>query len=330
MFWRQRSKQLWLNVGDKNSRYFHKAASHRRRTNFIHRLQNEDGQWVDWESGLAGLMERYFNNIFRATESNGQEVVQCVPNKITEAQNAKLLAAVTEEEVKVALFQMDPDKAPGPDGMSPVFFQKHWKIVGKDIASMVREFFISGSLNEELNVTNIVLIPKKKSPAVMGDLRPISLCNVIVKIITKVIANRLKKTLDWVISENQSAFMSGRLISDNVMVAYEIMHFLKRKRRGRDTHMAIKIDMSKAYDRIEWSYLKAILSKLGYDQWWIHLISQCVCTVSYNILHDSRDIGPILPSRGLRQGDPLSPYLFILCAEGLSALIAKYEREKWI
>lgn len=148
--------------------------------------------------------------------------------------------------MKIALFQMDPDKAPGPDGMTPTFFQKHWKIVGRDIVCMVRDFFATGILHSELNVTNVVLIPKKKNPSVIKDLRPVSLCNVVVKIIIKVLANRLKR-----ISDNQSAFMNGRLISDNVMVSYEIMHFFKRKRRGNDTHMAIKLDMSKAYDRIE-------------------------------------------------------------------------------
>lgn len=179
-------------------------------------------------------------------------------------------------------------------------------------------------------MTNVVLIPKKKCPDVVGDLRPISLCNVLVKIVTKVIANRLKGILDQVISENQSAFMSGRLISDNVMIAYEVMHMLKRKRREREAYMALKLDMSKAYDRIEWGYLKAILIKMGFDERWVHLILQCVTTVSYTIVHARREVGPIVPTRGLRQGDPLSPYLFILCAEGLSAMLHQFERRKLI
>lgn len=102
-----------------------------------------------------------------------------------------------------------------------------------------------------LNDTNVVLIPKKKSPITMGDLRPISLCNVLVKIITKVLANRMKTMLDGVVAENQSAFIPGRLIKDNIMVGYEMIHYLKRKRRGKKGFMALKIDMSKVYDRIE-------------------------------------------------------------------------------
>lgn len=243
-------------------------------------------------------------------------------------QNEELLKPVEDGEVKTALFQMQPDKAPGPDGMTPAFFQKHWKIVGKDVVQMVRNFFASGEISSELNATNIVLISKKKGPTMMSELRPISLCNVLVKIITKVLANRLKKTLDSVVSENQSAFMSGRLISDNIMVSYEVMHYLKRKRRGKEGYMALKLDMSKAYDRIEWDYLRAVLSQMGYDSWWIHLMMKCVCSVSYHVTHANREIGPIFPRRGIRQGDPLSPYLFILCAECLTALLRKYEHNK--
>lgn len=166
-------------------------------------------------------MSEYFSKLFTANEVDWQEVIDYIPTTMTTSQNEELLQPITEEEVKRALFQMNPDKAPRPDGMTPGFYQQYWKIVGQDILKLVRNFFSSGVLLDDLNATNIVLIPKKKCPMIVGDLRPISLCNLVVKIITKVIANCLKGTLDQVISENQSAFLSGRLISDNVMIAYE-------------------------------------------------------------------------------------------------------------
>lgn len=147
---------------------------------------------------------------------------------------------------------------------------------------------------------------------------------------TKVMANRMKGLLDVVVSGTQSAFLSDRLISDNIMISYEIMHYLKRKKYGKDGYMALKIDMCKAYDRIEWQFLRAILRKVGFCEWWTHLLLQCVTTVSYSIIHGEYEMGPINPTRGLIQGDPFSPYLFITCAEGLSALISHYETKQWI
>lgn len=164
----------------------------------------------------------------------------------------------------------------------------------------------------------------------MGDLRPIALCNVIMKVITKVMANRMKNMLDSVISDTQSAIVPGRLISDNIMVAFEVTHYLKGKKIGKNGFMALKLDMSKAYDRIEWDFLKAIMLRMGFSRWWVHLILRCVSIVSYHIVHGEHEIGPIKPSQGIRQGDPISPYLFIICAEGLSSLLKRYEAKQWL
>ncbi|XP_042983207.1 uncharacterized protein LOC122312617 [Carya illinoinensis] len=179
----------------------------------------------------------------------------------------------------------------------------------------------SGSFPSSLNHTYLTLIPKTKCPAVVADYQPISLCNVVYKLIFKVIANRLKKVLPFIIGDSQSAFALGRLITDNVLIAYELIHFLKHKKRGNQGYMSLKLDMSKAYDRVEWCFLRKVMEMLGFESGFISLVMYCVQTVSFSVLVNGEPKGPIFPSRGLRQGDPLSLYLFLFCTEGLSCLL---------
>ena len=148
----------------------------------------------------------------------------------------------------------------------------------------------------------------------------------IYKIISKVLGNRLKRIVAIVIDESQSAFVPGRLITNNVLVALETMYCIDQRKKGKEALMAIKIDMSKAYDRVEWVYLEAMIRSMGFHDKWISLIMMCVTTVSYSVLINGDPKGKITPSRGLRQGDPISPYLFLICAEGLSAMLKKEER----
>ncbi|KAL8122999.1 hypothetical protein AgCh_011101 [Apium graveolens] len=221
-----------------------------------------------------------------------------VVKKISDEQDKELVMPVTREEVKNAAFSMHPDKSPGIDGELP---QAANKIV-------------------------VCLIPKIKNPQKVTDLRPISLCNVLIRIVSKVLANRLKECLPVLISDSQSAFIENRLLTDNALLAFELNYYIRRKRQGKNGVVGFKIDVSKAYDRLEWHFLEAMMQKFGFNSVWIDRVMKCVITVSYSFVQDGEIFGDVQPQRGIRQGDPMSPYLYILCAEGLSSMIRRHEQ----
>jgi hypothetical protein len=322
--WRQRSRTSWLKDGDRNTRYFHGQASQRRRRNRITSLRNNDGEWMDTKDEVVNTLIGYYESIFQSSHpSLIEEAVAHVPQVVSSSMNERLTRAFTEVEVEDALKQMAPLKALGPDGLPPLFYQKFWPVVGPDVTRGVLSCLNSGQLLTSINHTFITLIPKVKNPERVTKFRPISLCNVIYKLVSKVIANRLKTILPHLISDSQSAFIPGRLITDNVLVAFETLHHMHTTKMGKDGAMALKLDMSKAYDRVEWAYLESIMRKMGFHPQWVSIIMQCISTVSYSLLVNGEPHGYIKPTRGLRQGDPLSPYLFLLCAEGFHFLISQ-------
>ena len=269
----------------------------------------------------------YFEKIYSTEHPSEYEVnVEDVESCITPEMNKSLLESFRAEEIRCAINQMHPKKSRGPDGMSILFYQKYWDVVGPFVTKSVLQILNSSSLPCVLNETYICLIPKVQCPQKVTEFRPISLCNVIYKIVSKVLANRLKRILPKVIGEAQSAFVPGRQISDNVVVAFETMHSIKMKKKGKKGLMAVKLDMSKAYDRVEWKYLEGVMKRMSFQEKWIQLSMMCVKTVSYLVLINGEPKGRIIPTRGLRQGDPISPYLFLLCMEGLSALLQKEVR----
>ncbi|KAL0444001.1 UNVERIFIED_CONTAM: LINE-1 retrotransposable element O protein [Sesamum latifolium] len=307
IFWKQRSKDLWLKEGDRNTYFFHAKASHRYQINSIRKLQHRDGMWAESGEEVRQCILDYFGRVFTSTRPLLDDIkrgTEHLPNVVDTAMAEDLQRPFMEIEVTTTLFSMSPLKSPGPDGMPPHFFQKFWHIVKPDILACVLNFLNHHVLPIGFNDTNIVLIPKCKQPRSLSQYTPISLCNVVYKIASKSIANRLKPWLDRIISPAQSAFVPGRLITDNVLLAFETNHFLNVHSKGRKCFMNLKLDISKAYDRVEWPFLWRVLGKLGFPCEFIELIMLCVSSVPYSFVLSGSQFGSLTPQRGLRQGDP--------------------------
>jgi hypothetical protein len=192
---------------------------------------------------------------------------------------------------------MHPLKAPGPDGLPALFFQKYWHIVGEDVKKLALGILNDGKSPESINKTYITLIPKCKNPNSPKQFRPISLCNVTMKIVTKAIANRIKSILPDIVDEEQSAFVKGRMITDNALIAMECFHWLKKKTKGKKGMMAMKLDMAKAYDRIKWPFIRAVLQTTGFPTRIVQLIMECISTVSYQVLINGQPSSSLLPEQ---------------------------------
>jgi hypothetical protein len=201
--------------------------------------------------------------------------------------------------MKLALDSIGDLKAPGPDGMPAVFYKKFWHVVGPKVHEEVLSVLNGGSMPVGWNVTTIMLIPKLKEPESISQFRPISLCNILYKLISKVLANRLKLVVPDIISQTQSTFVSGRMITNNVLLAYEITHMMHNKKGVRDGLVAVKLDMSKAYDHVEWRFLERLIGKTEFHDTWKKIIMECVWSVSYRIKLNRRLLEPFVPERGL-------------------------------
>ncbi|CAL1395838.1 unnamed protein product [Linum trigynum] len=332
VFWQQKSRVKWLKKGDQNSAYFHTVTRARRKKNFVAGLRNEEGEWVTEETGKASIATNFYQNLFTSETQvlNMIERVATLPidNRVTPQMNAQLTVEVLAGEVRSTVFSMGSKQAPGSDGFTGKFFKAFWDIVGISVVEAVVSFFNSSRMLRIFNHTWLTLIPKVDSVETIRQLRPISLCQFVYKVITKIMAERLASMLPQIVSEGQNGFIRDRQIIDNILIGHELMHYLKIKRQGKKGYMALKVDMEKAYDRVEWPFLLAVLEKMGFSSVWRGWIHECLRSSSFSVLMNGSPSGYFTASRGLRQGDPFSPLLFVLCTEGFAALLRKAITEK--
>ena len=309
--WASKSRINWMIQGDRNTSFFHVSALARRRRNHIASVKDERGEWITGEREVMDYFRKGFISLYTTSHTEaGRLGLQHHQwqNQLFEEEKCSLDSMVTREEIKDALWSMKAYKAPGPDGLHAGFFQRFWLVVGDSVLEEVMDVFTKRRVPEFMNKTHIVLIPKIQGPEVIGNYRPISLCNTIYKIITKVIVARVRPLLDKLISPYQAAFIPGRRGVDNTIIAQELIHTIGRT-KGKRGYMAIKIDLAKAYDKIEWGFIREMLINFNFPNRLSDLILSCVTSVSTSLLFNGGSLEPFKPSRGIRQGDPISPYL---------------------
>jgi len=331
LWWDQRAKAHWFKNGDLNTKYFHQKSSQRKRKNTITNIQDHSGTtWQD-NTKLHSIFLDYFQNIFDSSYDYFDNTIYDVVNNMISTQDYNFLnTPFTALEVKEASRNIKANFAPGPDGLTALFYHQYWEIIGPDILDYVLNILNNEGSIKDINHTYISLIPKVKTPIKPEEFRPISLCNVILKIITKTLANRIKQILPNIVHKNQSAFLSGRLVTDNSLITFETFHYINKPRKKNNGFVGVKLDIAKAYDSLEWTFINNTLKSMGFPPNLIKIIMLCITYVSFSILINGHPTDPFQPKRGIRQGDPLSSYIFILCAEVLSDMIDRDQRNDLI
>ena len=263
LYWRQRSRVQWLQGGDRNSAYFHAVTKRRRSYNRLTTIEDEAGIPFHEETEIGKVFEDYYTELFTSNGAGGLGAVEeAISRRISPETNQILTAIPTDTEILCAVKQINTDKAPGPDGFSAGFYHSFWEVIGEDICREVRDFFLTGKMDPKINETHICLLPKVSGAKSPSEFRPIALCNVRYKIIAKILTLRLQKFLDHIVSKQQSTFVPGRAITDNILITHENLHYLKVSEATKRRSMVIKTDMSKAYDRIEWDFIAKVLNRL--------------------------------------------------------------------
>ncbi|XP_019251178.1 PREDICTED: uncharacterized protein LOC109230104 [Nicotiana attenuata] len=264
-FWKQKAGMTWFKDGDRNTKFFHAQVRERRKMLQLKRIKDSRGIWIEEDEKIAEEAVNFYNEQF--TESvvpSNFHIMEHVPRILENGQNENLVAIPTREEVKNAVYGLNGDSASRPDGYTGAFYHTCWGIVGEDIYAMVLAFFNGQQLPKCVTHTNLVLLPKKKEVTTFSDLRPISLSNFINKIFSRVIHERLVELLPSIISEEQASFVKGRSIVENVLLTQEIITDI-RLRTKAGPNVVIKLDMTKAYDRLSWLFLTKMLRKLGFS-----------------------------------------------------------------
>ncbi|GJY94750.1 sodium/hydrogen exchanger 6 [Tanacetum coccineum] len=295
-FLRKKSKIEWLNAGDSNTAYFHKIVKSKCVHNRIEMVRDSSNVLHEGNTVISAFVSHYEQFLGLEGTTTPLDDHGLFSRVLSDHNADFMVREVSDSEIKGALFSIGDDKPPGPDGFNAAFFKKSWDIVGDEVTIAIRDFFSNGKLLKELNHTIISLIPKVSTPTKINDCHSISCCNVLFKCISKIIANRIKGYLGDLVSINQSAFVSGRRISDNILLTQELMRNYHRKRGP--PRCAFKVDIQKAYDTVDWGFLRSILVGFGFHPTMVDWImgSSQFCSGHMDALEEFKNVSGLVPS----------------------------------
>ena len=265
----QKARINWIRKGDENTAFFHAAIKERRASNTIYDLQDADGKRHNKADEIQAEIIHYFQKLQGTATNYLQMIDRNIMRSDPQVDNnnaQNLIREISEEDIKRALFEMDDNKAPGVDGFNVVFFKNTWDIIKHDLIDAVKEFFNNNTIFPPYNCTAVSLIPKANNANTVGDYRLITCCTVIYKIIYKIIsgvlAGRLQLVIGKVIDPAQSGFIPGRQMTENILLATELIKGYSRKHNS--PRCMIKMDLRKAYDSISWVFLFSVMEEMGF------------------------------------------------------------------
>ncbi|XP_071739224.1 uncharacterized protein [Rutidosis leptorrhynchoides] len=364
---KQKARIRWVLEGDENSKFFHSSIRRRYNKSNIRGLI-VNGVWTKNPSEVKLAVFEHYKNLFGQNRSSRLSFIEWadggpehfnetvgidVQNEsyrpfhvgeaevgyrlqnethslsassvISASQRVELESQFTEEEIWGAVKDCASNKAPGPDGFNLRFYKKFWSVIKGDLVEAIKSFWLNGKISDGCNASFITLIPKKSDPLNLNDYRPISLIGSFYKVVAKLLSNRLKKVIPQLVGFEQTAFIKGRNIIDGALIANETLEYLKQKRLKS---LVFKVDFEKAFDCLSWDFLMEIMEIMGFGMKWRKWIMSCLKSASTSILVNGSPTNEFKLERGVRQGDPLSPFLYILAAEGLNLLTKSAVRKK--
>ncbi|XP_058776557.1 uncharacterized protein LOC131650867 [Vicia villosa] len=328
-FWKEKTRLNWLVDGDRNTRFFQQYAKIRRKTKVISTLRIGEDLITD-NAILENHIKSHFVNLFNSRvvlQDNGM-IQGIIPSMVDAKTNDLLTLTPSAEEIHNAIFSLNADSAPGPDGFGAYFFQKYWDVIKLDVINAVCSFFLQSWIPSNYDTNTIVLIPKTNSACSLNQFRPILLANFKYKIISKILADRLSSILPSLISSEQKGFIHGRNIKDCIFLTSEAINLLNNI--SFSGNVALKIDISKAFDTLSWPFIIKTLECFGFNEKFCNWIKVILNSAHLSIGFNGKLVGYFKCFNGIRQGDLLSPLLFCLAEEVLSRGIRKLVNENKI